>query len=69
MAKRIFTFTLENKARISIGAEDIFKAIRQVPKAFHGDIVKVDSYKTAAGHKKARLDGPGKSLTTKGKST
>jgi hypothetical protein len=48
MANRVFTFTLENKARISISAEDIFKAIRQVPKEFHGDIVKVDSYKTGS---------------------
>jgi SepF-like predicted cell division protein (DUF552 family) len=48
MANRVFTFTLENKARISIAAEDIFKEIRQVPKEFHGDIVKVDSYKTGS---------------------
>lgn len=43
MAKRIFTFTLKSKARISVNEEDIFKAIRRVPKEFHADIVKVDS--------------------------
>jgi hypothetical protein len=53
MANRIFTFTLENKARISISAEDIFKAIRQVPKEFHSDIVKLTVTRPAAGHKKA----------------
>jgi hypothetical protein len=48
MANRIFTFILENGERISINDKDIFKAIRQVPKEFHGDIVKVNSYKTGS---------------------